>query len=62
LEAARAGSTTTSTGFNYELDQFQPALLVEYHSRWNSNNSRSIIGTVLLQVINYGLNFIGENA
>ncbi|EEH99008.1 galactose/methyl galactoside ABC transporter permease MglC [Clostridium tertium] len=63
LEAARAGSTTTSTGFNYELDAISACVVGGVSFTGGIGTIPGVlIGTVLLQVINYGLNFIGVNA
>ena len=63
LEAARAGSTTTSTGFNYELDAISACVVGGVSFTGGIGTIPGVlIGAVLLQVINYGLNFIGVNA
>ena len=63
LEAARAGSTTTSTGFNYELDAISACVVGGVSFTGGIGTIPGVlIGTVLLQVINYGLKFIGVNA
>lgn len=63
LEAARAGSTTTATGFNYELDAISACVVGGVSFTGGIGTIPGVlIGTVLLQVINYGLNFIGVNA
>ncbi|ATD55253.1 galactose/methyl galactoside ABC transporter permease MglC [Clostridium chauvoei] len=63
LEAARAGSTTTATGFNYELDAISACVVGGVSFTGGVGTIPGVlIGTVLLQVINYGLNFIGVNA
>lgn len=63
LEAARAGSTTTSTGFNYELDAISACVVGGVSFTGGIGTIPGVLlGTVLLQVINYGLNFIGVNA
>lgn len=63
LEAARAGSTTTSTGFNYELDAISACVVGGVSFTGGIGTIPGVlIGTILLQVINYGLNFIGVNA
>ena len=63
LEAARAGSTTTSTGFNYELDAISACVVGGVSFTGGIGTIPGVlIGTVLLQVINYGLNFIGVNS
>ena len=63
LEAARAGSTTTSTGFNYELDAISACVVGGVSFTGGIGTIPGVlIGAVLLQVINYGLNFIGVTA
>ena len=63
LEAARAGSTTTSTGFNYELDAISACVVGGVSFTGGIGTIPGVLlGAVLLQVINYGLNFIGVNA
>jgi len=63
LEAARAGSTTTNTGFNYELDAISACVVGGVSFTGGVGTIPGVlIGAVLLQVINYGLNFIGVNA
>lgn len=63
LEAARAGSTTTSTGFNYELDAISACVVGGVSFTGGVGTIPGVLlGAILLQVINYGLNFIGVNA
>ena len=63
LEAARAGSTSTATGFNYELDAISACVVGGVSFSGGVGTIPGVLlGTVLLQVINYGLNFIGVNA
>lgn len=63
LEAARAGSTTTNTGFNYELDAISACVVGGVSFAGGIGTIPGVLlGTVLLQVINYGLNFVGVNA
>ncbi|WP_297630999.1 galactose/methyl galactoside ABC transporter permease MglC [uncultured Clostridium sp.] len=63
LEAARAGSTSTATGFNYELDAISACVVGGVSFSGGIGTIPGVLlGTVLLQVINYGLNFIGVNA
>lgn len=63
LEAARAGSTTTATGFNYELDAISACVVGGVSFTGGVGTIPGVLlGAVLLQVINYGLNFIGVNA
>lgn len=63
LEAARAGSTTSNTGLNYELDAISACVVggVSF-SGGVGTISGVLIGATLLQVINYGLNFISVSA
>ncbi|NLY20365.1 MAG: beta-methylgalactoside transporter, partial [Tissierellia bacterium] len=62
LEAARIGSVTTSTGTNYELDAIASCVVggVSF-SGGVGTISGVLIGTVILQFINYGLQYIGVN-
>lgn len=63
LEAGRAGSTTTATGLNYELDAIAACVVGGVSFTGGVGTIPGVlIGAVLLQVINYGLNFIGVNA
>ena len=63
LEAGRAGSTTTATGLNYELDAIASCVVGGVSFTGGVGTIPGVlIGAVLLQVINYGLNFIGVNA
>lgn len=63
LEAGRAGSTTTNTGINYELDAISACVVGGVSFTGGIGTIQGVlIGTVLLQVINYGLNFINVNA
>lgn len=63
LEAARAGSTTTGTGVNYELDAISACVVGGVSFTGGIGTIPGILlGAVLLQVINYGLNFISVNA
>lgn len=59
LEAARAGSTTSNTGLNYELDAISACVVGGVSFTGGVGTIPGVlIGAVLLQVINYGLNFI----
>ena len=63
LEAARAGSTSTMTGFNYELDAISACVVGGVSFSGGVGTIPGVlIGAILLQVINYGLNFVGVNA
>lgn len=63
LEAARAGSTTTNTGINYELDAISACVVGGVSFSGGVGTIQGVlIGTTLLQVITYGLNFIGVNS
>ncbi|MBM6860931.1 galactose/methyl galactoside ABC transporter permease MglC, partial [Clostridium saudiense] len=63
FEAARAGSTSTMTGFNYELDAISACVVGGVSFSGGVGTIPGVlIGAVLLQVINYGLNFVGVNA
>lgn len=59
LEAARAGSTTSNTGINYELDAISACVVGGVSFSGGIGTIPGVLlGAVLLQVINYGLNFI----
>lgn len=59
MEAARAGSTTSATGLNYELDAISACVVGGVSFTGGIGTIPGVlIGAVLLQVINYGLNFI----
>ncbi|WP_395027888.1 galactose/methyl galactoside ABC transporter permease MglC [Robinsoniella sp.] len=59
LEAARAGSTTSNTGLNYELDAISACVVGGVSFTGGVGTIPGVlIGATLLQVINYGLNFI----
>lgn len=59
LEAARAGSTTSNTGLNYELDAISACVVGGVSFSGGIGTIPGVLlGAVLLQVINYGLNFI----
>lgn len=59
LEAARAGSTNSNTGINYELDAISACVVGGVSFSGGVGTIPGVlIGAVLLQVINYGLNFI----
>lgn len=60
LEAGRVGSATSNTGINYELDAISACVVggVSF-SGGVGTIPGVIIGTIILQFINYGLNFIG---
>ncbi|HHW69873.1 MAG TPA: galactose/methyl galactoside ABC transporter permease MglC [Clostridiales bacterium] len=62
LEVARIGSATSITGQNYELDAIAACVVggVSF-SGGVGTISGVLIGSILLQFINYGLNFIGVN-
>ncbi len=62
LEAGRIGSVTTGTGLNYDLDAISGCVIggVSF-SGGVGTIPGVVIGVVLLQVINYGFNFIGMN-
>lgn len=59
LEAARAGSTNSNTGINYELDAISACVVGGVSFAGGVGTIPGVlIGAILLQVINYGLNFI----
>lgn len=59
LEAARAGSTNSNTGINYELDAISACVVGGVSFAGGVGTIPGVLlGAVLLQVINYGLNFI----
>jgi len=60
LEAGRVGSATSNTGINYELDAISACVVggVSF-SGGVGTIPGVIIGTIILQFINYGLNFVG---
>lgn len=60
LEAGRVGSATSNTGINYELDAISACVVGGVSFTGGVGTiSGVLIGTVILQFINYGLNFIG---
>lgn len=60
LEAGRIGSATSNTGINYELDAISACVVggVSF-SGGVGTITGVLIGTVILQFINYGLNYVG---
>jgi methyl-galactoside transport system permease protein len=62
LEAARIGSVTSNTGANYELDAIAACVVggVSF-SGGVGTIPGVIIGSIILQFLNYGLNYIGIN-
>ncbi|NLV76337.1 MAG: beta-methylgalactoside transporter, partial [Tissierellia bacterium] len=62
LEVARIGSATSITGQNYELDAIAACVIggVSF-SGGEGTIPGVLIGVIILQFINYGLNFIGVN-
>lgn len=54
FEGIRIGSVTTNTGFMYEIDAILGCMI-----RGVENIEDIIIGVIILQVLNYGLSFIG---
>lgn len=62
LEVARIGSATSITGQNYELDAIAACVVGGVSFSGGVGTIPGVlIGVVLLQFINYGLNFIGVN-
>lgn len=62
LEAGRIGSVTSGTGANYELDAIAACVVggVSF-SGGVGTIPGVIIGSIILQFLNYGLNYIGIN-
>lgn len=62
LEAARVGSVTSNTGLNYDLDAISASVIGGVSFSGGVGTIPGVlIGTLILQVINYGLTFIGVN-
>lgn len=60
LEAGRIGSTTSNTGINYELDAISACVVGGVSFSGGIGTMPGVlIGTVILQFINYGLNYVG---
>lgn len=60
LEAGRVGSATSNSGINYELDAISACVVGGVSFAGGVGTIPGVlIGTVILQFINYGLNFIG---
>lgn len=60
LEAGRVGSATSNTGINYELDAISACVVGGVSFAGGVGTIPGVlIGTVILQFINYGLNFTG---
>lgn len=60
LEAGRIGSATSNTGINYELDAISACVVGGVSFSGGVGTIPGVLlGTVILQFINYGLNFIG---
>ena len=60
LEAGRVGSATSNTGINYELDAISACVVGGVSFAGGIGTIPGVlIGTLILQFINYGLNFIG---
>ena len=60
LEAGRVGSATSNTGINYELDAISACVVGGVSFSGGIGTIPGVlIGTLILQFINYGLNFIG---
>ena len=60
LEAARIGSVTTGTGTNYELDAIASCVVGGVSFSGGVGTIPGVlIGTIILQFINYGLQYIG---
>lgn len=62
LEVARIGSATSITGQNYELDAIAACVIGGVSFSGGTGTIPGVlIGVIILQFINYGLNFIGVN-
>lgn len=62
LEAARIGSVTSNTGLNYDLDAISASVIGGVSFSGGVGTIPGVlIGTLILQVINYGLTFVGVN-
>lgn len=60
LEAGRIGSATSNTGINYELDAISACVVGGVSFTGGVGTIPGVlIGTVILQFINYGLNYVG---
>lgn len=60
LEAGRIGSATSSTGVNYELDAISACVVGGVSFSGGIGTIPGVlIGTIILQFINYGLNYVG---
>jgi len=60
LEAGRVGSATSNTGINYELDAISACVVGGVSFSGGVGTIPGVlIGTIILQFINYGLNFVG---
>ncbi len=60
LEAGRVGSATSNSGINYELDAISACVVGGVSFAGGVGTIPGVlIGTIILQFINYGLNFIG---
>ncbi len=60
LEAGRVGSATSGTGANYELDAISACVVGGVSFTGGTGTIPGVLlGTVLLQFLNYGLNFVG---
>lgn len=62
LEAARIGSVTSNTGLNYDLDAISASVIGGVSFSGGVGTIPGVlIGVLILQVINYGLTFVGVN-
>lgn len=60
LEAGRIGSATSATGINYELDAISACVVGGVSFSGGVGTIPGVlIGTIILQFINYGLNYVG---
>lgn len=60
LEAGRVGSATSNTGINYDLDAISACVVGGVSFAGGIGTIPGVLlGTIILQFINYGLNFVG---
>ena len=63
LEAARIQSVNTATGYGYELDAISACVIGGISLSGGLGKIRGVVlGTIILQTINYSLYFLGVNA
>ena len=60
MEAGRVGSATSNTGINYDLDAISACVVGGVSFAGGIGTIPGVLlGTIILQFINYGLNFVG---